>query len=191
MCLLTFLVRAYIRHVCFHRLLLEDWIMLLALGCHLGIAIVGQIFLGNIYSLTAAEHGGSIGPNFFTEELHGLKAFGIISVLSLAGIWLIKLNFLLFFYRLGHQIKIFRVVWWVVFVFSIGCGATCFGLLQYPCMFGDVDTIFGQCATVSYTRQSYVHVIGTAVFDILSDIASKSSSIPGLCLPSAQQGCRS
>lgn len=149
--------------------------MLLALACHLGIAIAGQLFMGNIYAITAAEHGGSIGPNFFTDALHGLKAFGTMSVLSLAGIWLIKLNFLIFFYRIGHQLTTFRVVWWVIFVFSVGCGATCFGLLQYSCMFGDVDTIFVQCATVSYIRQTYIRVVGTAVFDILSDVASKSS----------------
>lgn len=151
--------------------------MLLALGCHLALAILGQVFLGDIYYLTAVENGASdlIGPDFFVDALRALKAFGTMSIVSLAGIWLIKLNFLLFFYRLGHQVHIYRIFWWVVFIFSIGCGAGCFGLLQYPCMFGDTETVFVKCATVSATRDTYIHVIMTAVLDIFSDIASKYS----------------
>lgn len=175
LCLIAFTIRAYIRYVCLHHFLFEDLLMLLALGCHLAIAIIGQLSLADIYMLTAAEHGGAIGPNFFTEALHALKAFGVMSVLSLAGSWLIKLNFLLFFYRLGNQVRLYRIMWWVVFVFSIGCGASCFGLLQYDCMFGDMQTVFVQCATVSATRHTYIYVIMTAVLDILSDISSEFS----------------
>lgn len=175
LCLFAFSVRVYIRYVCFHRILFEDYIMLLALGCHLALAILGQIFLGDLYYLTAVEHGGSIDADFFTDALQALKAFGVMSIVSIAGIWLIKLNFLLFFYRLGHQVRTYRIFWWIVFVFSIGCGAGCFGLLQYPCMFGGIQTVFVKCATVSATRDTYIHVIMTAVLDIFSDIASKYS----------------
>lgn len=151
--------------------------MLLALACHLGLAIMGQLFLANIYELTAVEHGAPIGPNFFTNVLHALKAFGVMSILSVIGIWLIKLNFLLFFYRLGSQIAVYRAVWWIVFIFSIGCGAGCLGLFQYPCMFGSLKTVFVQCATVSVIRETYVRVVMTAVLDILSDVTSESSPV--------------
>ncbi|KAJ0104203.1 hypothetical protein J7T55_001690 [Diaporthe amygdali] len=170
LCLLAFAGRTYVRYVCFHRLLVEDWLMLLALACHLGLAIMGQLFLANIYEVTAAEHGAPIGPNFFTSGLHALKAFGVLSVLSVIGIWLIKLNFLLFFYRLGNQIAVYRVVWWIVFIFSIGCGAGCLGLFQYPCMFGSLETVFVQCSTFSVIRETYVRVVMTAVLDIVSDV---------------------
>lgn len=152
--------------------------MLVALGCHLALAILGQIFMGDIYYIIAVEHGhagDSIGPDFFVDLLLALKAFGIISIVSIADIWLIKLNFLLFFYRLGRQLRTYRVFWWIVFVFSVGCDAGCFGLLQYPCMFGDIETVYVKCATVSANRSTYIHVIMIAVLDILSDIASKYS----------------
>lgn len=149
--------------------------MLLALACHLGIAVTGQLFLANMYELTAVQHGAPMDPDFFTVGVNAIHTFGVLSILSVAGIWLIKFNFLLFFYRLGSHIPRYRIWWWICFVFSIGCGAGCFGLFQYPCMFGGVEKLFVKCAVVSNIRESYIHVAMTAVFDIVSDFASKSS----------------
>lgn len=148
--------------------------MLLALACHLCIAILGQLFMSDIYELTSAEHGGPIGASFFTDTLQGLKAFGSTSVLSIIGIWLVKLNFLLFFYRLGHQVRKYRIFWWIVLVFCIACGAACLGLMQYRCLFGDVETIFVQCNQFSVLKSTYYRVIMTSVLDVLSDVARKS-----------------
>lgn len=38
-----------------------------------------------------------MGPKFLTDEPHAIHAFGVISALSVTGLWLIKFNFLLFF----------------------------------------------------------------------------------------------
>lgn len=149
--------------------------MLLSLGCNLSIAVVGQLFLFAIYEVTAVQNGAPMGPDFLTHAQHGVKTFGIISVISLTGIWLIKLNFLLFFYRLGNQITVYRIVWWICLVFSIGCGAGCFGVIQYSCTFGNMETFFVQCVTPSALREAYIRVVMTAVFDIVSDFASESS----------------
>lgn len=149
--------------------------MLLSLGCHLSIAVVGQLFLVNMYELTAVENGAPMGPDFFTNTLHSIKILGVISVLSVSGIWLIKLNFLLFFYRLSNQITVYRIMWWICFVFCIGCGAGCFGVIHYSCMFNDMETLFVQCVTAPSLRETYIRVVMTAVFDIVSDFASESS----------------
>ncbi|KAL1848350.1 hypothetical protein Daus18300_013632 [Diaporthe australafricana] len=172
LCVLAFTIRAYIRFVCFRRLIWEDFLMLLALACHLSVAVLDTLYLCHVYELIAAQQGGAVGPDFFSDALKGLKAFGTTSVLSLIGIWLIKLNFLLFFYRLGHHIRGYRIFWWVALIFNIGCGVAALGLLQYPCMFGDLNTVFVQCATVSNIRATYVHVIMTAVVDVISDIST-------------------
>lgn len=85
--------------------------MLLALACHLCIAIMGQVLLANIYDLTAVGHGARMGLNFFKDGQHAIHAFGVISVLSVTGIWLIKFNFLLFLYRLDSLLTKYRI-WW-------------------------------------------------------------------------------
>lgn len=150
--------------------------MVAALACHLALAVVGQIFLVDFYAILAAQHGAPIGPDFYTKtSFHGLQAFGIICILSLAGIWLIKLNFLLFFYRIGHHMRAYRIFWGVAVIFCIGCGAVCFGIIQYECMFGDLETRNITCTTVSSSRTACIVVIMTAVIDILSDCVSKLS----------------
>lgn len=176
LCLLAFTARIYIRLKCFRKLLLEDWFMVAAVACHLALAIVGQLFLVDLYAVLAAQHGAPIGPDFYTiTSARGLHAFGVICILSLAGIWLIKLNFLFFFYRLGHHIRAYRIFWGFAFIFCISCGATCFGLIQYKCMFGDLETRNVICTTVSSSQEACIIVIMTAVIDILSDCTSKSS----------------
>lgn len=149
--------------------------MLLALACHLCIAIMGQVSLASMYELTAVEHGAPMGPDFLTNGQHAINAFGVISVLSVTGIWLIKFNFLLFFYRLGSLLTKYRVWWWVGSVFILCCGAGCLLLLQYRCMFGDFDTLFRQCATDSTAWDTSIHIPMTAVLDIVSDVTSESS----------------
>ncbi|KAG6363083.1 hypothetical protein INS49_008178 [Diaporthe citri] len=102
-----------------------------------------------------------------------------MSILSVAGVWLIKFNFLLFFYKLGSHIARYRTWWWIGFVFNIACGAGCFGLFQYPCIFGSVEMLFVKCAAASNIRKSYIHVTFTTVLDVVSDVAGESV----LCFP--------
>lgn len=123
LCLLAFTARIYIRLKCFRELPFEDWFMVAALACHLALAIVGQLFLVDLYALLEAENGGAIGPDFFTTSLRNVKAFGVSCILSLAGIWFIKLNFLFFFYRIGHHMRAYRICWIIAVIFNIGCGA--------------------------------------------------------------------
>lgn len=161
--------------------------MFLALACHLCIAIMGQVLLANIYELTAVEHGAPMGPDFFIDGQHAIHEFGVISVLSLTGIWIIKFNFLLLFYRLGSLLTKHRIWWWVGSVFNLCRGAGCLLLLQYGCMFGDIDTLIRQCATDSTARDTSIHVPMAAVLDIVSDVASKWSPLRQLPLPGREE----
>lgn len=137
---------------------------------------MGQVLLASMNGLTAIEHGAPMGPDFFTTRQHAIRAFGVISVLSVTGIWF-KFNFLLFFYRLGSLLSKYRYWWWVGSIFNLCCGACCLLLLQCQCMFGDIDTLFRQCAMDSTARYTSIHVPMTAVLDIVCDIASESSPL--------------
>lgn len=155
--------------------------MLLALACHLGMAVIGQIFLASLYELTAVENGAPRDPNFFTGKAHGVHTLGVMSILSITGIWLIKFNCLVFFYRLGSHIATYRTWWWICFVFNVGCCAGCFGLFPYPCLFSSAEILFGTCTEVSTIGNSYINLAMTAVLDIVPDLASELS--PACQLP--------
>ncbi|KAK3935878.1 hypothetical protein QBC46DRAFT_346182 [Diplogelasinospora grovesii] len=45
------------------------------------------------------------------------------------------MNFLLFFYRLSHQIREYLIFWWVSVILVIGCGAASIGIVPYSCHF--------------------------------------------------------
>ncbi|KUI53627.1 Lipase [Cytospora mali] len=172
LCVTAFILRAYIRHVCFQRLLVEDWLMLLTLCLHLVVAILGQLFLGYVYDMAAAENGQLIpGAHFYEDSKKGLRAFGIVCLVSYAGIWVIKINFLVFFYRLGHQFKAYFIGWWIVLILVVGCGAAEIGTLQYHCLFGSTNAIFGTCSETTVLKEVYIRMIISCVLDVLSDAA--------------------
>lgn len=174
LCVTAFVVRAYIRQSVFQRLLLEDWLMLLTLCLYLSVAILGQLFLGYIYDMTAAENGELIpGLKFFDNSKKGLRAFGSAILISYLGIWIIKINFLVFFYRLGHKVKAYYIGWWIVLILVVGCGAAEIGTLQYKCLFGSTETIFGTCSKTGVLKAVYIRMIISCVLDVVSDAASE------------------
>lgn len=106
------------------------------------------------------------------------RADSVAMLLSMIGIFIVKLSFMLFFYRLGHKVSAYNTVWWVAVVVIMACGGVQFGLNPTYCLFGDLavglpgQEGLGQCLdgrTRSYIYSAYkVNV----VVDILSDLIS-------------------
>lgn len=113
------------------------------------------------------------GPNFIDDIKSTLKCAAITLILHTVGLWLIKFNFMLLFYRLGYQIQSYRVLWWVAIVLVTSCGAVTIGLIPYNCLFGSVTRLTVECATTGSVKNIYTHYIATVVIDIFSDLISK------------------
>ncbi|KAM7193329.1 hypothetical protein V8F33_007872 [Rhypophila sp. PSN 637] len=170
LCFTTFSLRSYIRYVCFGKLLAEDYLMVLAFGVLVAIATISLIFLGDIYWMLAVENGKVIpGPDVFDRIGKSLRASGLISVLNMIGIWTIKLNFMLFFYRLGHQIRVYRIFWWIAVVVVMSCGIVALGVVPYRCHFQDVMSAIAECGTSDGLTHVYVTYIVSVAVDALSD----------------------
>ncbi|ROW03357.1 hypothetical protein VSDG_01244 [Cytospora chrysosperma] len=122
--------------------------------------------------MAAAENGQLIpGADFFDNSRKGLRAFGIACLISYVGIWIIKINFLVFFYRVGHHVEAYLIGWWIVMILVIGCGAAEIGTLQYHCLFGSTNTIFGTCSETGVLKEVYIRMIVSCVLDVVSDAA--------------------
>lgn len=172
--MLAVLMRSVVRIACFQRLLLEDYLMLLATAILIAIVAVLNTWLSDIYTLIHVENGISTpGPDFLVQMPAALRADGIVIILSNIGLWTIKLNFLTFFYRLGHQIRIYRICWWVALVVVASCGITVMGLIPYNCLFGSLTHIVVQCAMESNVSYIYTVFKASVAIDVLSDIISK------------------
>ncbi len=175
LCTLAFSLRAYIRFLYFRRLLVDDYMMLVALLMLVAIAVVNQLHLSDIYLMIHVQNGvATPGADFLDRMSAGLAADGGSLLLSIIGIWVIKLNFLLFFYRIGHMIIEYLIFWWVALIVVVGCGAAGVGVIPYSCVFGDIDYIIGQCSTEASVAHIYTVYKVSVILDVCSDALSRS-----------------
>ncbi len=167
--------RIYIRISCMRHLHSSDYMMMLALALQLAFAGVGQAFLGDIYLMTRVQNGTvAPGADFLDRMTTGLRADGVMLLLSSVGIWVIKMNFLLFFYRLGRHITVYLVFWWVSVVVVVGCGAAAIGMMPFGCMFGDIMHIITKCSSDESVGGIYTRYKASVVVDCVSDAISES-----------------
>ncbi|ROV90351.1 hypothetical protein VMCG_09713 [Cytospora schulzeri] len=173
LCLIAFVTRLYIRWVCFRRFLAEDLLMLAAILLLVGIEGLSQYYAGIIYHLMAYVNGtATIGPHFITNTEGMLKSCGSAIIMFIVGFYFIKINFLLFFYRLGNRAaRIFRIVWWVVFGIVIVCGiaSVTMGVPTFQCLFGGILFTFTTCETVEYENKFFTYFRASVALDIFTD----------------------
>lgn len=118
LCVIFFAARLYIRWICFRRLFTEDYLMVAAMALVTGIEGMGQTYTDTIYNIMAAVNIKYTPPNndwdaFYELVSSTLAACGSAIILFLIGFYTIKVNFLLFFYRMGNRLlRIYRITWW-------------------------------------------------------------------------------
>ncbi len=120
------------------------------------------------------QNGQTIpGPDFPDRMLAGLRASGSSLVLCTIGTWLIKFNFLCFFYRLGYHVRLYLIFWWIAFALVMACGAVILGVIHYSCSFGSWDYLVNVCSTAPKLHYIYtVYKVGISM-DVFSDVISK------------------
>ncbi|KAH8892375.1 hypothetical protein GQ53DRAFT_647119, partial [Thozetella sp. PMI_491] len=122
-------------------------------------------------NLTDIGNGGmSPGTTFLEDTSSGLRAFGSASPLWYIGIWIIKCNFLVFFYRLGNKITSFLIFWRVVLVVVVGCWIVEISIMQFDCMFGNIYTIITTCSSTDALERTYTFFKVSCILDIISDV---------------------
>lgn len=150
--------------------------MLVALALHTTQAVFIQLYVGYVYDVEAVKKGdySKIGPDFFRNSKKGFAALGACVYITVIALFIIKLNFLLFFKQLGAGFRSFHIAWWIVTVFVIGVAVVLCGLQEIRCLFGPVDYILGEeCVDKETLRRMFVKSIFSVVVDVLSDILSE------------------
>lgn len=175
LCIVAFGIRLYSRYACFHRLLVDDCLMILSLTALLVNNIEDQLNLKHIYNLENVSNGiVEPGPDFLADTQKGVRAFGIAMLFAYIGIWLIKLNFIFFFKGLGAQSKAYVCFWWFVLGVTIACGAVSLGIMQYDCLFGSIEDVIIICAAPSTMKRTYTFFKLSCILDVISDALSKA-----------------
>jgi hypothetical protein len=144
----------------------------------IALAAVLQTHLGDLYELIHVQNMlKAPGLDFPVKMANGLKGDAIAIVLSIIGLWLIKLNFMLLFYRLGNKLRSYLILWWVALVLVVGCGVVNIALIPYDCMLGSILHITMECAKESRVNNIYTVYIATVVVDVLSDVLGTSPQL--------------
>lgn len=131
--------------------------------------------------MEAVERGEStvIGPDFYSDSRNGFVALGASVNMTIVGVLVIKLSFLIFFRRLTTNTqRAVTIGWWVVILFTIAGAAAQIGMQQFGCFFGSAEYIFSDhCTDAASLRQIMFNAVFSAAVDAAADFASKSSGV--------------
>ncbi|KAF2687328.1 hypothetical protein K458DRAFT_296574 [Lentithecium fluviatile CBS 122367] len=125
------------------------WLMLLA------TAIVWKIYMPLEYRHYATVRGEYLFDTVAIRNFDKLmKVIAPMNILFYSGLWAIKFSFMLFFAKLGNQIRSFKIWWWIVLAITAIAYIGCIADIQWEC----TTTLTGvsvNCAT--YPRIAWVN----------------------------------
>ncbi len=114
------------------------------------------------------------GPDFFDKTFLWLKVQLISELFFYTGLTAVKMAFLLFFKRLGHNVNRFDWFWWPVVGFVLAQYFICIGTVEYRCLLPTVEDLIGFCSTRESGDFTSVTLKFNCAMDVLSDFFSKS-----------------
>lgn len=152
--------------------------MLVALVLHGIEAVLIQLFVHYAYDIEAVEKGDTskYGPDFLSNSKKGFVAIGTCINITIIGVFIVKLNFLLFFRRLttNTHTLIYSITWWAVLLFTVAFAITQIAMQEFGCFFGSIAYIFsGHCTNDAALKRIFFNAIFSATVDAVSDFLSE------------------
>jgi hypothetical protein len=84
------------------------------------------------------------GPDVLERYGYFLRCFAPFITLFYTSLWAVKLSLLLFFRRLGNQIRSHEIWWWCVTFFTVSGWLICIADLAWPCSVRSIEWITGK-----------------------------------------------
>ena len=140
-----FTARIGIRIKAFNKLFADDALVFFACLLLLINSIIWQVSKDDLY-LDIGISSGQIFPppvDFPERTTRYLRRTVIVIVFFYTGLWAIKLSFLIFFRRLGHNVRNQKPVWWTVLAITVATYFACLGTIEYHCLAGSFEYILG------------------------------------------------
>ncbi|KAF2806679.1 uncharacterized protein BDZ99DRAFT_448126 [Mytilinidion resinicola] len=170
--------RFYTRIKCFCRLLADDYLAGFAWFLLLVSACIWDMTIDGMYEVTRVSAGLQQPSANFQHNAHRfLVGSNVALVMFYVGLWTIKLSFLVFFYRLGNQIRRYQIMWWIVTAFTIASGLACVGSIQYHCLSDPFEKVYMNCSKDSAIRFQEVTLKVNCALDVFTDVLIMSLPI--------------
>lgn len=126
-----------------------------------------------MYELTHVSAGLAIPSANFLHNAHRfLVGSNVALVMFYIGLWSIKLSFLIFFYRLGDQIRSYQIFWCIVLAITIASGLVCIGDIQYHCLSGPIEKVLVDCPSDAAIRFQEITIKVNCALDVVTDFMS-------------------
>ncbi|KAM7194021.1 hypothetical protein V8F20_008117 [Naviculisporaceae sp. PSN 640] len=192
-CIPAYIFRVYVRHTVFGRLLLDDYLVLIALLILAGTSITAQSTVHHIYAIngvTASHSPLPADPDFLFNTSLGIRAFGGALLSYLVALYTIKFSFLVFFRRLGGQLTEYMVMWWIVLGLNVAFCMISLGMVPHSCFFGSVEEALfsAKCGGTGGgrdfeggSRPNSLIFVAVCLLDVVSDFLILGFPIVILC----------
>lgn len=127
----------------------------------------------DMYELMNVSAGLELpGPSLMVDGQAYSNASLAIIIIFYSTLWSIKFSFLLFFRRLGKNVRRQKLLWWPVLGFTLGSYMIAVGIIQYRCLVKSFLYIMESCTTDSAINYQRFSLLFSCILDVLTDISS-------------------
>ncbi|KAK4460393.1 hypothetical protein QBC42DRAFT_348055 [Cladorrhinum samala] len=163
-------VRIYTRIRTQRRIFWDDALAIFAASLTVVVSGLWQWQAPEMYKILPVLGGfAAPGADFVDKTLTWLKVQLIAELFFYTALTAVKLAFLLFFKRLGHNVDRFKWFWWPVTVFVVATYAVCLGTVHYRCLLPTFEDVVGYCASKESGDFTVVTLKFNCAMDVLSD----------------------
>ncbi|KAI4230761.1 MAG: hypothetical protein LQ349_006051 [Xanthoria aureola] len=157
-------IRSYKKVYSDDYLVVAAWILLL------GSAVLWQFMSPNLYDLFAVTSGKKpLTPDFISENADLLRSITPFSLLFYSCLWTVKLSFLLFFRRLGLNVRGQKIWWWCVLTITVLTWIATVADHDYKCSLRPLTWIWVHCQSPSAIRFTNNTYYANCAADVVTD----------------------
>ena len=130
-------------------------------------AIIWQVFAKKMFATLAVTN-----QNFAKNSVNYIRVTAAVLILFHSTLWAIKISFLLFFKRLGKNVQRQKIMWWLIFGFTLATYFVCLGLVPYPCLIASRDTLSSFCTRNLSVNFQLTTIKLSCACDVITDFLS-------------------
>ena len=167
-------MRLVVRWKSFKKLDFDDGFVIFAWVLALLTAIDWQIVAGFMYQFIAITRGQLWPPpaTFVDDSERYFTGSAVFIIFFYTSLWAVKISFLLFFKRLGLNVRRQKVLWWCVFAFTIATYLSCIGNIQYSCLVVPLAELVKHCSNDWEINFQQTTLKFNCAVDVLTDLMS-------------------
>lgn len=129
-----------------------------------------------MYQLLAVTNGQLWPPptNFGKDTEKFAKGSLVVFVFFYTSLLAVKVSFLLFFKRLGQNVRWQKFLWWCVLAFTVTTYLVSIGIIPYRCLAVGIEELLSQCSSEWDANFRQITIKFNAAMDVLTDVMSNT-----------------